>query len=195
MKHIGERVTALVDDQLGHDDRDRALAHVMNCEQCRIEVERERETKAALRRLADVEPPASLVAALLALAEPGDPLPPQRRPFPGAAASPVGWRAGTTRPGGGRPDTVTGPRRPDGAPRLNRRRGRIQVAAAAVLSAGALTLALATLGGSVSASAPVAVVPPMERFTVEHARSTGSLPFADPATVLVPVTTTVAPDP
>ena len=48
-----ERVTALVDDQLGHDDRDRALAHVMNCEQCRLEVERERATKAALRRLAD----------------------------------------------------------------------------------------------------------------------------------------------
>jgi hypothetical protein len=35
----------------------------------------------------------------------------------------------------------------------------------------------------------------VERFTVEHARSTGSLPFADPATVLVPVTSIVAPDP
>jgi hypothetical protein len=195
VKHLGERVTALVDDQLSHDDRDRALAHVMNCEQCRVEVERERETKAVLRRLADVEPPASLVSALLALAEPGDPLPPDRRPFPGAAASPVGWRTGATRPGGGRPDTVAGTRRPHGAPGLNRRRGRIQVAAAAVLSAGALTLALATLGGSVSGSVPAAVVPPMERFTVEHARSTGSLPFADPATVLVPVTATVAADP
>ena len=32
----------------------------------------------------------------------------------------------------------------------------------------------------------------MERFAVEHARSTGSLPFADPATALVPVTSTVA---
>lgn len=196
MKHLGERVTALVDDQLGHDDRDRALAHVMNCEQCRLEVERERATKAALRRLADVEPPASLVAALLALAEPGDPLPPQRRPFPGTASPPVGWRAGETRPGGGRPDTFTGTRRPEGAPRLNPRHGRIQLAAGGVLSAGALTLVLATLGGpAASGSDPATVVPSVERFAVEHGRSTGSLPFADLATVLVPVTSTVAPDP
>jgi len=196
VKHLGERVTALVDDQLGHDDRDRALAHVMNCEQCRLEVERERATKAALRRLADVEPPASLVAALLALAEPGDPLPPERRPFPGTASPTVGWRAGETRPGGGRPDTFTGTRRPEGAPRLNPRHGRIQLAAGGVLSAGALTLVLATLGGpAASGSDPATVVPSVERFAVEHARSTGSLPFADLATVLVPVTSTVAPDP
>ena len=196
MKHLGERVTALVDDQLGHDDRDRALAHVMNCEQCRLEVERERATKAALRRLADVEPPASLVAALLALAEPGDPLPPERRPFPGTASPPVGWRASETRPGGGRPDTFTGTRRPEGAPRLNPHHGRIQLAAGGVLSAGALTLVLATLGGpAASGSDPATVVPSVERFAVEHGRSTGSLPFADLATVLVPVTSTVAPDP
>ena len=196
MKHLGERVTALVDDQLGHDDRDRALAHVMNCERCRLEVERERETKAVLRRLADVQPPASLVAALLALAGPGDPLPPERRPFPGTASPPVGWRAADSRPGGGRPDTVAGTRRPEGAARLNRRRGRIQLAAGGALSAGALTLVLATLGGpAATGSAPATVVPSVERFTVEHARSTGSLPFADPATVLVPVTSIVAPDP
>ncbi|MGH8822888.1 MAG: anti-sigma factor family protein [Jiangellaceae bacterium] len=196
MKHLGERVTALVDDQLGHDDRDRALAHVMNCELCRSEVERERETKAALRRLADIEPPASLVAALLALAEPGGPLPPERRPFPGTATPPVGWRARDGRPGGGRPDTVAGTRRPEGAARLNRSRGRIRFAAAGALSAGALTLMLATLGGpAASGSAPAAVVPPMERFTVEHARSSGSLPFADPAAVLVPVSSIPVPGP
>lgn len=196
MRHLGERVTALVDDQLGHDDRDRALAHVMNCEQCRLEVERERETKAALRRLTDVEPPPSLVAALLALAEPGGPLPPERRPFPGAAKPSATWRAREARPGGGRPDTVAGPRRPEGAPRLNRRRGRIQVVAAGALSAGALTLVLATLGGAgASSSVPATVVPPMEQFTVEHARSTGSLPFADPASVLVPVTSFTGPGP
>jgi anti-sigma factor RsiW len=196
VKHLGERITALVDDQLSHDDRDRALAHVMSCEQCRLEVERERETKAALRRLADVEPPASLVAALLALAEPGGPLPPERRPFPGTASPPVGWRTGGIRPGGGRPDSVAGSRRPEGAPRLNRRRGRIQFAAAGALSAGALTLVLATLGGpAASGTAPATVIPPVEQFTVEHARSTGSLPFADPAAVLVPVSSVVIPGP
>jgi len=188
VKHLGERVTALVDGQLGHDDRDRALAHIAGCELCRADVELERQTKAALRRLPDVEPPPELVRKLLALAEPGGPLPPQRRPFPGAATPAVGWGARDRRPGAGRPVDVAGPRRPQGAPRLSTPRGRVRLAAAGVLSAGALTLALATLGGPAqSGPAPATIVPPMEQFTVEHARSTGSLPFVEPAAILVPV--------
>jgi anti-sigma factor RsiW len=190
VKHLGERVTALVDGQLGHDDRDRALAHIAGCELCRADVELERQTKAALRRLPDVEPPPELVRKLLALAEPGGPLPPERRPFPGAATPAVGWRAHDRRPGAGRPVDVAGPRRPQGAPRLSTPRRRVRLAAAGVLSAGALTLALATLGGPAqSGPAPATIVPPMEQFTVEHARSTGSLPFVEPAAILVPVST------
>jgi len=189
VKHLGERVTALVDGQLGHDDRDRALAHIARCELCRADVELERQTKAALRRLPDVEPPAELIRKLLALAESGGPLPPQRRPFPGAATPAVGWRAPDRRPGAGRPVDVAGPRRPQGAPRLSTPRRRVRLAAAGVLSAGFLTLALATLGGPAqSGPAPATIVPPMEQFTVEHARSTGSLPFVEPAAVVVPVT-------
>ena len=187
MKHLGERVTALVDGQLGHDDRDRALAHIAGCELCRADVELERQTKAALRRLPDVEPPPELVRKLLALAEPGGPLPPQRRSFPGTAAPAVGWRARDRRPGAGRPVDVAVQRRPQGAPRLSMPRGRVQLAAAGVLSAGALTLVLATLGGTAQSGPAPAIVPPMEQFTVEHARSTGSLPFVEPAAVLVPV--------
>ena len=187
MKHLGERVTALVDDQLGHDERDRALAHVTRCEQCRSEVERERQTKAALRRLPDVEPSVEFVRTLLALAEPGDPLPPERRPFPGPATPAVGWRARDSRPGAGRPAGVAGSRRPEGPPRLTRRRGRVRLAAAGVFSVGALTLVLATIGGpAATGPAPATIVPPMEQFTVEHARSTGSLPFVEPAAFLVP---------
>ncbi|MGH8777110.1 MAG: anti-sigma factor family protein [Jiangellaceae bacterium] len=195
MKHLGVLVTALVDDQLGHDDRDRALAHVAGCAECRAEVERERQTKSLLRRLPDVPPPAELVQALLTMAEPGGPLPPERRPFPGAAAPTARWRArdtrsGTTRPGSGRPGGIAGPgrvRRPEGAPRLNRDPKRVRLLATGALSAGALTLVLATLGGpAASGSAPATIVPPVEQFTVEHARSTGSLPFVGPAAVLVP---------
>jgi len=42
VKHLGIQVTALVDDQLSHDERDRALAHVTRCEQCRVAMEQER---------------------------------------------------------------------------------------------------------------------------------------------------------
>jgi hypothetical protein len=179
-------VSALVDDQLSHDERDRALAHVTHCEQCRVEMEQERETKAALRRLPTVEPSAGLVQSLLAMAEPGGPLPPQRRPFPGAATPAAGWRPRDSGPRTGRPVGTPGSsRRPRIGPAPER--ARLQLAAAGVLSAGALTLVLASLGApTVTAPAPTAVVPPVQTFTVEHARSTGALPFVEPASVLVP---------
>lgn len=177
MKHLGDRVTALVDDQLDHDARDLALAHLARCAECQAAVETERRTASTLRRLPDVTPAPELVNKLLALAEPGGPLPPERRPFPGAAAPVARWR-----PTAGRPPSVTGTRRPLDTTRI-RRRGAVRVAMAGVLSAGALTVALATLGG---AGVDGPVTPPTQQFTVEHTRSTGSLPFSDPAAVVVP---------
>jgi hypothetical protein len=183
VKHLGIQVTALVDGQLSHDERDRALAHVTRCEQCRVEMDQERATKAALRRLPPVEPPAELVKALQAMAETGGPLPPQRRPFPGPATPAVGWRPREGGPRTRRPNSVPGSRRPEITPRAQR--SRLQLAAAGALSAGALTLLLATLGAP-TAAAPAAVVPPMQTFALEHAKSTGALPFVEPAAVLVP---------
>lgn len=184
MKHLGIRVSALADDQLSHDERDQALAHVARCEQCRLELEQERETKAALRGLPLVEPPADLVKALLAMAETGGPLPPRRRPFPGPATPAVGWRPHDSRPGTARQLDGEASRRPTVAPRATR--PRLQLAAAGALSAGALTLLLATIGAATTGPAPAAVVPPIKTFTVEHAKSTGALPFVEPASILVP---------
>lgn len=177
MKHLGDRVTALVDDQLDHDDRDLALAHLARCPACQAAVEAERSIASTLRGLPALEPSGDLVHKLLELAEPGGPLPPERRPFPGAAAPVAGWR-----PPAGRPANVAGSRRPADPAALKRRSG-VRLALAGSLSVGALTLALATLGGA-DPAAPGA--PPMQQFTVEHARSTGSLPFFDPAVVVVP---------
>jgi hypothetical protein len=184
VKHLGIRVSALADDQLSHDERDRALAHVARCEQCRFELEQERETKAALRGLPLVEPPTQLVTALLAMAETGGPLPPRRRPFPGPTTPPVGWRPHASRPRTARPLGAEAARRPDVAPRVTR--SRLQLAAAGALSASALTVLLATLGATTTGPAPATVVPPMKTFTVEHAKSTGGLPFVEPASILVP---------
>lgn len=187
MRHLGVIVTALVDGQLGHNDRDRALAHLTRCEQCRMAVDLERQTKAALRRLPAAPPPESLVASLRALAEPGDPLPPPRRPLPGANAgqgAAVRDRA-WVRPPPGRPGPVPGRRRPE--PGSRTRRDRVRVVAVGALSAGALTVLLGTLGApATSGSPPASVVPPVRQFSVEHAKATGGLPFAEPAAVLVP---------
>lgn len=62
--HLGPRLAALVDGELSHDDRDRALAHIAGCAQCRSLVESERTLKNQLGSMAMPEPSARLMAAL-----------------------------------------------------------------------------------------------------------------------------------
>ncbi|MFC7101914.1 anti-sigma factor family protein [Nonomuraea rubra] len=82
MSHLGERVSALVDGELNHTERDRALAHLTFCADCRREVESVRALKSRLRSLETPAMPADLTMSLLRMAEPGGPLPPRERPFP-----------------------------------------------------------------------------------------------------------------
>ncbi|NRQ35594.1 anti-sigma factor [Nonomuraea sp. NN258] len=82
MAHLGERVSALVDGELNHTERDRALAHLTFCADCRREVESMRALKSRLRSLDGPAMPADLTMSLLRMAEPGGPLPPRERPFP-----------------------------------------------------------------------------------------------------------------
>lgn len=62
--HLGPRLAALVDGELSHDDRDRALAHIAGCAQCRSLVESERTLKGQLGAMAMPEPSARLMASL-----------------------------------------------------------------------------------------------------------------------------------
>lgn len=62
--HLGPRLAALVDGELSHDDRDRALAHIAGCAACRALVESERTLKSQLESMAMPEPSARLMAAL-----------------------------------------------------------------------------------------------------------------------------------
>ncbi|MEV0165391.1 anti-sigma factor family protein [Nonomuraea fuscirosea] len=82
MAHLGERVSALVDGELNHTERERALAHLTFCADCRREVESMRALKTRLRSLETPAMPADLTMSLLRMAEPGGPLPPRERPFP-----------------------------------------------------------------------------------------------------------------
>ncbi|WP_395111011.1 zf-HC2 domain-containing protein [Actinomadura sp. SCN-SB] len=54
MSCLGERLTALVDGELGHDERDRALAHLAGCARCRSEADMLRRLKRRLRGLGDL---------------------------------------------------------------------------------------------------------------------------------------------
>lgn len=177
MKHLGERVTALVDEQLDHDARDVALVHLARCSACQAAVAAERGVAAMLRNLPDVRPSEGFVQMLLALPGPEGPLPPDRRSFPGATPAPAKWRPPAIPAG-----RVPKPREPhtDAAPTA--RRSAVRYALAGSMSLGVLTAALASLGGEPEDP----VVPPTQQFTVEHTRSSGALPFADPSAVVVP---------
>lgn len=179
MKHLDERVSDLVDNRLDHDKRDRALAHLTTCERCRYEVEYERAAKGALGGMSPVEPSQRLVSTLLALAEPEGPLPPERPGFPVAAAPVAGWRDHETARSAWK------------TPRLGLPGRGVRFAAVGALSVGGMLALLTAVGApDEPASSPeddaVSVVPPMDEYTVEHVRSTGILPFAEPASYLMP---------
>lgn len=76
MSHLGERLTALVDEELGHSERDRVLAHLAGCAECRAEAETMRRLKRRIGGLSDPAPSGDLMVALFSLSDPGEPLPP-----------------------------------------------------------------------------------------------------------------------
>jgi anti-sigma factor RsiW len=182
MSHLDDRVSALVDGELSHEERERALAHLAHCARCRAEVESERQVKATIRAQLPPALPAGLVASLRQLAEPGDPLPPERFRFPDGTRTPARWRPVDGRPDG-RPRGRSGTDGVSGSPvRRGRLSRRVRFASGGVLAAAAVTVGLALLGGTEEDGAPV--VPPVERLTVEHARTGQAPPFADSALLI-----------
>lgn len=92
--HLGTRLGQLVDGEMAHGDRDRALAHLANCAACRTLVEAERKLKAQVGALPMPEPSARLMAALFQLPEthrpPQPPEPPADDFLPGPPNSTLG---------------------------------------------------------------------------------------------------------
>lgn len=76
MGHLGERLTALIDGELGNAERDRALSHLAACDSCRREADALRRLKRRIGALTDPRPSGDLMTALFELSEPGEPLPP-----------------------------------------------------------------------------------------------------------------------
>lgn len=76
MGHLGERLTALIDGELGNAERDRALSHLAACDSCRAEADALRRLKRRIGALTDPRPSGDLMTALFELSEPGEPLPP-----------------------------------------------------------------------------------------------------------------------
>ncbi|MET8144686.1 anti-sigma factor [Sphaerisporangium sp. NPDC005288] len=154
MSHLGERASALIDGELGHAERERALAHLTFCADCRAELDAMRALKSRLRSLEPPAVPADLTMSLLRMSEPGGPVPPRVRPFPTPSYSLNGAPA-DNRPG--RRGGFSGPGRQAGG----RRAGYVAVGVASA----AVALGTLFMVGGVNNRPPA---PPVEMFANQH---------------------------
>ncbi|WP_051944953.1 zf-HC2 domain-containing protein [Streptacidiphilus rugosus] len=67
--HLGDRLAAFVDGELGHVARERVQAHLATCSGCLAEAEAERRVKSRLREVLPPEPSMVFMGRLLAIAE------------------------------------------------------------------------------------------------------------------------------
>ncbi len=161
MSHLGDRLSALIDGELDGAELDRAHAHLAGCEQCRAEAAELRALQQKLRALtADGPAEAAMSRRLIAMTGPGGPLPPRRRLL--RLARPTGRRE-TRRPG---------PRGPV--------RRRYLLLGTVSLVVGLGTAAFTAGGGGAAAPGP-RITPPVEMYSVEHAITTGEVPFTGPS--------------
>lgn len=192
MRHPDLQVNDFVDGRLDDDDRERVLAHLADCAHCRRAAEDLRMVKSALGALGAVRPPDSLLAKLGGIAGPDGPLPVDHDAMPAGMVNVAQWR-----PPDNRPATRRGPAAPmAGSHRhawIDQHRRGVRVAATGMVSAGAMMLLFASVGASTETEQPASVtpaniVPAVDQYMEEHARSTGTLPFVDPASYLTPRT-------
>ena len=176
MSHLGDRLSALVDGELGGAELDRAHAHLAGCEPCRTEAAELRALKRKLRGLMDGAPAeAAMTRRLIAMTGPGGPMPPRRRllrvvPGRRPAAGPA-----ASRPGAGPPLKAVTPLKPW----PNGRRRRYLVLGTVSLVVGLGTAAFTVGGGGDAAPGP-RITPPVKMYSVEHAITTGEVPFPGP---------------
>ena len=164
MSHLGDRLSALVDGELDGAERDRAHAHLASCEQCRAEAAELRVLKQKLSTLMTGAPAeAAMTKRLIAMPGPGGPMPPRRGLLRGSRRAAT--RA-SRRPG------ARGPR--------SARRRRYLMLGTVSLVVGLGTAAFSAGGGGEAAPGP-RITPPVEMYSVEHAITTGQVPFAPPA--------------
>ncbi|MGC0419165.1 anti-sigma factor family protein [Embleya sp. AB8] len=177
MSHLEDKLAAYVDGELGHEAREKVLAHLAECAECREAAEEQRQVKQLLGKVRQPGPSEDLMARLLALGESaGEPPPPpagDRFTFPAAGRPAASARVRTrgTGPRGGRPGNMPERVRPP----VSRR--RLTFAAAGAFSMMAVALSSAFVpGGTSGGTEGRPAAPAVERYLVEQAASTTALP-------------------
>ena len=164
MSHLGDLLSALIDGELSGTELDRANAHLAACGHCRLEASALRRLKHDLRGLsAEMTDADQFTARLLAMTGPAEP-----------------GRLSARRAGGQRRHGAT---KAYQAPPFARRTGRRRVR---YVLWSALSLVVVGVGGAAfgmgggSPSGP-RITPQLEVFDLQHAITSGDIPFSEPA--------------
>lgn len=182
MNHLGELLSALVDGELSGAELDRANAHVAACGACRVEANALRRLKHELRALAEVNDSNDITRRLLAMSgQDGQPGPVS--PGSSVQARQLGRKRGPrrrVRATGER--SMADPYSVLSSGRLpGRRRGRYVLWSTLTLVVVGVGTAFG-MGGSSGGTGPQ-ITPQLEVYDVQHAITSGDVPFDDPTDV------------
>jgi hypothetical protein len=86
MNHLGQRLSALIDDELGDTEREQVHAHLVDCSACRAEAATLRMLKRRMRDLSETPADSDLTKRLIALGGLAEPVVPRSRPAAGTRA-------------------------------------------------------------------------------------------------------------
>ena len=195
MSHLGERLSALVDGELDGAERDKATAHLAHCEQCRAEAAGLRDLKRQLRSLAADSPAvaaaeADMMNRLMSMAGLGHN---QTRPRNhGLAARRRLHTLHTLRtPRGLRPPAAGGKGNPGNTGSRGPRRTHLSRYHRRYLVIGTMSIVVSlgaaafSAGGGDPVPAQVPkITPQLQLFSVDHALTSGEVPFEGPSSVV-----------
>jgi hypothetical protein len=150
VSHLGQRLSALIDGELSHQQRERVLAHLAHCEPCRREAAALRALKQRMHALGETTADTALTDRLIAVA---------------GVTSPAPW---------GRRLLLAGRRSGPGGPR--RRWPVRSLAVASLTLAGLGVPAAAFLAGGGQQDPGPSVTPAIDVFMVQHELSGGNVP-------------------
>ncbi|KPI26251.1 hypothetical protein OK074_0920 [Actinobacteria bacterium OK074] len=102
-EHLGDRLSALVDGELGHESRERVLAHLATCPKCKAEADAQRRLKNVFAEVAPPPPSESFLARLQGLPGGGDTEGDGDNGSDSGGSPLTGGVFGGRLPGGGRP--------------------------------------------------------------------------------------------
>ena len=182
MSHLGRRLSAVVDGELGDTERDQVLAHLVGCDECRAEVAALRTLKRRISGLGETPADSELTRRLIALAGLPEPAPSRSRLHGAtrARAALSGASPGWSPAWGGEPFTGPPARDPSplAAPPLGgvtdagRGRGHTRYVVAGAVAALAVGLGAASFAAGGGEHAPT-VTPQVDVYMLQHDDTSG----------------------